>query len=347
MRDLSRFTIQKDDTVLEALEKINHIPEALTLFVFDQKKIVGSITDGDIRRGILAGNELDDTVEKYMHRDFSYIIHNEIDTDRIRKYKKKGIHLLPVINKDKELVRIYNLEKLESILPVDVIIMAGGQGKRMRPLTDHLPKPLLKLGDKPIIEHLITRLTKFGIETIYISVHYLADEIYKFCGNGEKWDVRINYLAEDEPLGTIGSVTLAQNLSNPNLLVLNSDLFTNIDFEDLYTEHIIAGADLSIASIPYTVNIPYAIFEMDDRAVKSLYEKPNNTHYVNAGIYLMKKELLKYIPHNTFMNATDFIHSMITKRKKVIHNPIVGYWIDIGKPEDYQKAQEIVKHIKN
>lgn len=223
--------------------------------------------------------------------------------------------------------------------------MAGGLGKRLLPLTANTPKPMLPLGDKPIIEHNIDNLISYGVENIYISVSYLSEQIIDYFGNGQKKGVSINYIFEDKPLGTIGAVRNFDNYQNDHILVMNSDLFTNINFEKFFIEHTLENADITVATIPYEVAIPYAILEHDKNNVLAFKEKPHNTYFANAGIYLIKKEVLNYIPKNEFFNMTDLMQTILDKKQKLIHFPIYGYWIDIGQHADYQKAQEIVKHF--
>ncbi len=225
--------------------------------------------------------------------------------------------------------------------------MAGGKGERLRPLTNTIPKPMLRLGDKPIIEHCIDNLISFGIETITISVSYLADQIVSYFGNGESKGIEIRYIKEDFPMGTIGCLSMIDKIDQDSILVLNADIFTNIDLEDFYLNFINAKADMAVASIPYSVDIPYAILELNDNLITSFREKPKNTYYANAGIYLIKEKHLDLIPESSLFNATDLMDAIISNKGKLIHSPIAGYWIDIGRQDDYTKAKEIVKHLSN
>jgi NDP-sugar pyrophosphorylase family protein len=204
---------------------------------------------------------------------------------------------------------------------------------------------MLPLGNKPIIEHNIDRLISFGIETITISVRYLSDQIINYFGDGIAKGISINYIEEDAPLGTIGCLAQIDKIDQQDILVLNSDVFTNIDFEDFYIAFENANADMAVASIPYSVDIPYAIMELNDICITSFEEKPKNTYYANAGIYLFKKECVDLIPKNTFFNATDLMNIIMSTNGKLIHSPITGYWIDIGKHDDYNKAKEIIRHL--
>lgn len=347
MKSFTNYTIKQQETCLEALIKLDQEKSNQTLFVLDEnEKLIGTVTDGDIRRGLIKGLNIESPIAQFCFPNFSFI-NEEINVSEIHRLKKERIKVLPKLNKFGQIEQVYSLSRLNSILPLHAVIMAGGKGERLRPLTDKTPKPMLPLGDKPIIEHNIDRLISFGIDTITISVRYLSDQIMNYFGDGSAKGIKINYIEEDTPLGTIGCLAQIKQINHKALLVLNSDIFTNIDFEDFYLNFENENADMATASIPYSVDIPYAIMELNENNITSFKEKPKNTYYANAGIYLIKKESLLYIPKNSFFNATDLMDSIIAKNGKLIHSPITGYWIDIGKHDDYLKAKEIIKHLKN
>ncbi|MFC2093006.1 sugar phosphate nucleotidyltransferase [Bacteroidota bacterium] len=344
MKNIQDHIIHQNASIKEALAQLNRLPKTLTLFVVNNnQQLVGTLTDGDIRRGFLRGKTLENQVGSFVTADYHYL-GNSIDVHEIKKIKEKGIRLLPVLNKEKQIVKVYDLHKLNSVLPIDAFIMAGGRGQRLRPITDTIPKSMIRLGEKPIIEHNIDYLISFGIEKFYISVNYLKEQIIDYFGDGSDKEVIIEYIEEEKPLGTAGSLSLVESFEQ-NVLLTNSDLFTSIDYEDLYLAYLERNADMAIASVPYTVNIPYAILEEQDNFIKSFKEKPTNTHYANAGIYLIKKDLINEIPSNEFFNTIDLMQLAINKKKRIIHNQLVGYWIDIGIMEDLRRAQEIVKHL--
>ncbi|MBK7627805.1 MAG: nucleotidyltransferase family protein [Bacteroidales bacterium] len=341
------FTIRTDTRCIDALRILDIATSNQTLFVVDQNsKLKGTLTDGDIRRGLIKGHNLESPIHLFCRKDFSFV-NGKVEVSFIHKLKKDGIKVLPKLNIEGQIERVYDLVRLESILPLHAVIMAGGRGERLRPLTDKTPKSMLPLGDKPIIEHIIDRLILYGIETITISVRYLSSQITDYFGDGSTKGVRINYIEEDIPLGTVGCVSKIEKIDQENLLILNSDVFTNIDFEDFFLDFENSGADMAVASIPYSVDIPYAILDLDDNFITSFKEKPKHTYYANAGIYLIKCEKLDLVPKNTFFNATDLMDSIILNKGKLIHSPVTGYWIDIGKHDDYNKAKEIIKHLKN
>lgn len=346
MIDLSKHLIKATANIKEAFKKLNDVPDSLTLFVIDGNfKMIGTLTDGDIRRGFLNGLELTDTVEKFMNYPFQFLNDIEMAPAHIRKIKEKGIKLLPVLDHKRKIIRVIDFKKVKTILPVDAVLMAGGRGERLRPLTDKVPKPLLKVGEKAIIEHNIDHLRRFGIRNFYLTLRYMAEMIEQHCGNGRDKDIDIQYIHENEPLGTFGSVSMISEFRHDLVLLMNADLFTNIDLEGFYQNFIEQKADMSIATVPYTVDVPYAVLNLNDEYVRGLKEKPTYVYHSNAGIYLFRRELIKTLPVQKYLNATDFLQILIDDNRKVIRYPIIGYWIDIGKPEDYQKVQEIVKHI--
>jgi NDP-sugar pyrophosphorylase family protein len=242
--------------------------------------------------------------------------------------------------------KVYDLKKQKSILPVECVIMAGGRGERLRPLTDKIPKPMHKLGDKPIIEHNIDRLIRFGIEKIYISVKYLGQQIVDYFGDGSDKGISIEYVWEDKPLGTAGALSLIDKFKSDYILLMNSDLFTDADFEELYISTVEQHAVMGVATVPYTTKIPYGIVTTCENQITGLKEKPVYTNYANAGIYILDTCVLNKIPKNTFFNITDLMEQLIADGLTVVHTPIVGYWIDIGQHQDYLNAQEIVKHVQ-
>lgn len=347
MKDFTKYTIDKDASCLEAMKKLDQATSHQTLFVINADGILfGTLTDGDIRRGLIRGLTVDTPVSSFSYPNFNYL-NGEIDVLRIRKLKYDGIKLLPKLTPEGQIEKVYDLARLKSILPLHAVIMAGGKGERLLPLTQNIPKSMLPLGNKPIIEHNIDQLISYGIEDITISVRYLSNQIMDYFGDGTLKGIQINYIEEDDPLGTIGCLAQIGKISHESLLILNSDVFTNIDFEGFYIDYETTRADMAVASIPYTVDIPYAIMELNENVITSFREKPKNTYYANAGIYLVRKKCLKYIPKKTFFNATDLMDSIINNKGMLIHSPITGYWIDIGKHDDYNKAREIIKHLKN
>ena len=344
---MKNHIVNQNITLLEALSVINTLPpDPLVLFVVDENNhMVGTLTDGDSRRALIAGASVNDKAQKIMHRNFSYMRADDIsNVMELRHQKEMQMKLVPVLDEDQHIVDIINLARYKTRLPVDAVLMAGGKGERLRPLTEKIPKPLLLVGDKAIIDHNVDRLMSYGIQHISVTVNYLKEQIeehYHEPRNG----IQVITIREPQFLGTIGSVKFVERFYNDAVLVMNSDLFTNIDYEDFFLHFQQHNAEMSVAAIPYNVSIPYGILDLEGRNIMGLLEKPKYTYYANAGIYLIKRKALDEIPNDTFFNATDLVEKLIAEGKKVIRYPLNGTWIDIGNPQEYQKAQDLAKHI--
>lgn len=347
---MKKIQIHKDSSIIEALEKLNKLNNLneisqLILFVTnDNNSIIGSLTDGDIRRSLVTDGNLNVKVNDVCNRNYNFEYESS-DFMNLSLYRNKEIKTLPILDKQNRLLRIIDLKKTKAVLPIECMIMAGGRGQRLSPLTNEIPKPMLLLGGKPIIEYNIDKLISYGVKKIYISVKYLGQQIIDYFGDGSKKGIKIEYIWEEKALGTAGALSLVKNFNSDHILMMNSDLFTDINFEKLYLKIINNQAEMVVATIPYSVNVPYAIMETENQLVNGFKEKPKHTYYANAGIYLFKKEIIRRIPKNSFYNATDLMESVINNSGKLIHNPITGYWVDIGQPDDYKKAKEIIKHI--
>ena len=347
MIDLNTYSIPQTATIREALKRINETSgSGQMLFVLnDKQQVVATLSDGDIRRGLVAGHELNESVEQIMFRNFRYLQMGNIQIEQLRQFREQQLPIVPILDKDGRLCDIINLRKQKSLLPIDAVIMAGGKGERLRPLTLTTPKPLLPVGNKAIIDHNVDRLISYGVEHISVTVNYLAEQLEEHYKKPHL-DVQVECVREPKFLGTMGAVRLVKKFYNNVVLVMNSDLFTDIDFEDMYLHFIENKADMSIAAVPYTVSIPFGICDLDGRDVKGIVEKPTYNYYANAGIYMLRREVINMIPENEFYNATDLIDALVKNGNKVIRYPLKGTWIDIGTLSEYQKAKDLAKHVK-
>ena len=345
---IQQHIINYKRSLLDALKALTDIKNGpLVLFVVDDSgRMVGTLTDGDSRRALITGVCVDDCIEKVMHRDFNYLRKGiNDDVFNIKQQRMLKMTLVPILDADNHILDIINLDKYHSKLPVDAVLMAGGKGVRLRPLTETTPKPLLPVGGKSIIDYNIDSLMENGIKHISVTVNYLHEQLEEHFAepvNG----VKIDCIKEPQFLGTMGATQFVTKFYNDVVLVMNSDLFTNIDYEDFYLHFKEHDADLSVAAVPYSISVPYGIFELEGRNIKGVKEKPIYNYFANAGIYLIKRELLENMPKNTSYNATDLMNDAVAAGKTVIRYPITGYWLDIGSHEEYKKANELVKHIK-
>lgn len=349
MNKFKSHLILQNQTLRQALQQLNLDENAqeLILFVIDEnQKVLGTITDGDIRRALLKDFELNNTVAEAMNTNFKFLIQGDFSIETIDEFKARGLKFIPILNSEKQLINLIDLQKKKTVLPVDAVLMAGGRGSRLAPLTDNTPKPLLRIGEKPVIEYNIDRLIGYGVENIYISINYLGEQIKNYFGDGSKKGIKIHYIEEDAPLGTFGALTLVPHYIHKDLIVMNSDLLTTIDFEQFFRTYLTDAAELQIAAIPYEIKIPYAVLETNNNIIYDFKEKPTKVFYSNAGIYLLKAKLLKHIPPNTFYNATDFMKMAIEEKRKVTSFSVLDYWLDIGNPEDFERAQRDIKKLK-
>ncbi|WP_296014185.1 nucleotidyltransferase family protein [uncultured Treponema sp.] len=345
---MNGYLIDEQTSILEALKKIDKLSNLGTRILFavdSDNKVVGSVSDGDCRRGLIGGKSLADKISEVMNTNFTSLKHGEYSPETIQKIRNLGIKYVPELNIDGTLFTVRDFSNGKSYVPVDAVMMAGGKGERLRPLTLDTPKPLLKVADKPIIDYNVENLINSCINHINVTVNYLAEQIEEHFKNPIN-GVQVKCVHEPKFLGTIGSIKFIREWYNDTILLMNSDLFTNIDIEAFYMHFLKHDADMSVAGVPYNVNIPYGIFELENtRDIKGIIEKPSYHYYANAGIYLIKRDLLDLIPDNEFFDATDFMDKLIKNNKKVIRFPITGYWIDIGKPADFKSVQEFARNI--
>lgn len=342
----NKAIVRHTTTIKQALQLIDSLA-GQTLFVINENdKMVGTVSDGDIRRALIKDYSISAQINEIMLTKFKFLKINDFSLDRLTNLNMLKIQYVPLLNENNEIEEILDLKKLKSVLPLEAIIMAGGKGTRLKPYTLTTPKPLLEINGKPIIEYNIDRLIEFGVKKIYISVNYLKEQIKDYFGDGSGKGVSIEYIEEELTTGTLGSATYIEKFGTNDVLVMNSDLLTNINYEDFYVSYLEKQSEMIVATVPYQVNIPYGVIETEKSKVMSLKEKPTYTYYSNAGIYIINKKCLREIPQKSFYNATDLINKLLEEKREVTNFPIIGYWLDIGKPKDFEKAQEDAKHIQ-
>jgi len=342
---MNRHIISENASITEALEKINAISGgAMTLMVTGPTGVMtGTLTDGDIRRGLLAGAQPSWEVSRVMNRHFSSLLADDIDLYALRSCRNRGVRLVPCLDHGGRIARIIDTVLTPTLLPCSAILMAGGKGERLRPLTLTTPKPLLQIGDRPIIDYNIRSLARAGVDHITVTTRYLSEQFDAHFATPVE-GVKVSCVRETAPLGTIGSASLVELPEKGDTIVMNSDLLTDISFEDMYLTHKANRADITIAAVPYTVSVPYAILETEGQQVASLQEKPTYSFLANAGIYIIANDLLRALPDDERTDATDLIERAIAAGRRVTYFPISGTWIDIGSPSDYARACEIMSN---
>lgn len=336
--------IDSNAPVMEALRRLNSLTDGvMTLIVTDSdNRVAGTITDGDIRRALLKGVTLDSPVTQAAHPRFRSVS-PDTPVEKIKEARMNGIRLLPVVDPQGKLLRALDLTKIETLLPLRAILMAGGKGERLRPMTLTTPKPLLEIDGMAIIDYNVRNLARAGITDVTVTTRYLADQIIDHFSK-PVFGIDVKCVVEQEPLGTIGAASLIDRPDQGDTLVMNSDLLTTLSLEEMFLLHKAEEADVTIAAIPYSVSVPYAILATEGRRVMSLEEKPTYSYHANGGIYIFSNRLLNSITPSTPTDAPQLIEKSISQGGKVVFFPVDGTWIDIGSPADFRHAQELMRH---
>ena len=347
MSNVENIVLSKEDTILKALELLDLYALRIVLVVDENNQLLGSVTDGDIRRGLLKGQDLHASVESIMHTT-PYSIDEGSLTDRqiFEIMREKRYLALPII-KNGQLVNIITLDDLIRTKRKEnpVFIMAGGFGTRLRPLTDKCPKPMLPIGGKPLLETIILSLKEQGFYKFYISTHYLPEIIKNHFGNGKNFDIQIQYVHENEPLGTGGALSLLprQEVDLP-FIMINGDVLTNMNFSKLIDFHISQNAVATMCVREFQYQIPYGVVNSEKNNIQSMTEKPSYYFDINTGIYVISPELLEQVEAQ-FIGMPTILEQQIGKSQKVVSYPIHEYWLDIGQMEDYNRAQRDIINL--
>ena len=335
-----RITVNDRATFKEAVLKITEEKSGMALVVNDQARLVGVITDGDIRRAILKGIGLEDKVTLAMTRNPIIAKPDYTKGELFRMMVQHQVNHIPVVDVENRLVGIVYEDSLrkESLLTIPVVIMAGGLGSRLRPLTEKIPKPMLKVNGKPMLERIIERFRDLGVGEFYISVNYKGNVIEDYFRKGQGWRVQIHYLREKRRLGTAGSLSLLPPGMNTPFFVVNADIITDLDFRAIYQFHRDHSPDLTVAVKKISYQVPYGTIEVEHGQIISLSEKPHIKKYVNAGIYILEPRAIEEIPADQFFDMTDLINKLIVQGRVVSSYLISGTWVDVGQKRDYDQA---------
>lgn len=336
-----KVVIDTSVSIKDALKVIDK--EALRIaLVVDNNKLIGTITDGDIRRGILKGIELTSSVSEIMNTNpvKANISLNSNELKLLMQSRK--ILSLPIVDNENQLV---GLKTLHETLTVEkrnnpVFIMAGGFGTRLKPLTDNCPKPMLKVGDRPMLEILINNFKSHGFHKFYISTHYLPEVIIEHFGDGSKFDVEITYVHEETPLGTGGALSLLPDtLPKEPLIMINGDILTNVDFSKVLDFHIKQASDATMCVRDYEIKIPFGVIEGKGQEITAMVEKPTYRYFVNAGIYIISNHIIRSLTKNERLDMPSLFEQKQEEGLKTLKFPIHEYWLDVGRHDDFQKAQ--------
>lgn len=352
--DVIQFCVGRNSSIRDVIAKMNVSGLGIVLVVDKERRLTGTITDGDVRRAVLAKVGLDQPVTVLLARKagsrFARSITASVAEDRstyLSILQQHNVRHLPIVD---EAERVVGLVTVDDFVPIQAlslraVIMAGGSGTRLRPLTEDLPKPMLPVGDRPLMEIIIGQLRDAGIKRVHVTTYHNGDKITDYFGDGKDFGIDIAYVAEDRPLGTAGALGLMEP-PQETILVINGDILTQVDFRSMLAFHHEHHADLTVAVRPYEVQVPYGVVESEGASVRRLTEKPCMTFLVNAGIYLMEPTVQGFIPKGERFDMTDLIQALLAVGRPVVTFPIREYWLDIGQHSDYVQAQEHIKEWK-
>ena len=353
--DLTNLTVTQGASIRDAIAQVDRNRRGIVLVVDAQGRLEGTITDGDLRRAVLANTSLDEPVRVLLERkaESSYArpVTAPQSSDRatlLRLMQEHSIRHIPLVDEEQRVVALATLEDFlsEQKPPqLQAVVMAGGYGRRLRPLTEDLPKPMLPVGDRPLMEIILEQLQQAGIQRVDVAVHHQSDKITGYFGDGRDFGVQINYVTEERPMGTAGALGLMAPPTS-TMLVINGDILTQVDFKAMLDYHQDQQADLTVAVQSYEVQVPYGVIECEGSRVQSLAEKPQLKLFVNAGIYLLEPSVHRLIPAGERLDMTELIQRLLDEARNVVAFPIREYWMDIGEHADYEQAQEQVKTWK-
>ncbi|HEU4832861.1 MAG TPA: nucleotidyltransferase family protein [Pyrinomonadaceae bacterium] len=347
MTELERVTVNPNSSVRQVMECIDQSAKGIALVLDEQRHLIGTVTDGDIRRAILAGMDLELSISELLSQRQPVFASGAItaplgtdDTALLHLMTENGVRHIPLVDADGCVADISFLTELvkEYELPLRALVMAGGYGNRLRPLTEELPKPMLPVGNKPLLELIVEQLKHAGIRQVNVATHYKSEVIAEHFKNGEAFGVDIRYVKEDQPLGTAGALSLLEEVDEP-LLVMNGDILTRVDFRALLHFHREHKADLTVCVRQYEFNVPYGVIDTDGVNVKGISEKPVVRQFINAGIYLLNPQVRRLIPNGQAYDIPDLIERLISEARTVVCFPIREYWLDIGKVDQYDQAK--------
>ena len=341
--DIGQLIISQDSTIKQALKQLDDTAKQILFVVNQDEQFVGTLSDGDIRRALLNNKDLSHKLHDVVFRDALKIEPNTNQKSILQEAKKRNILKIPVLNGAQKIIKLYEVEEDSPIKTHAnaVVIMAGGLGTRLRPLTNRIPKPLLPVADTPILERIIAHCAMHGFNKIYLAVNYKSDMIKDYFGDGKAWGVCIEYLEETERCGTAGALKLldSEQVREP-FFVMNGDLLTNLNLEQMLGYHLQFDAKATIAVKDYDYQVPYGVIKTDNHQVVTIEEKPTYRFFVSAGIYVLNHDILKIIPEKTHVDMPELFNEILKEKGMVASFPIHEYWLDIGQMEDYQRACE-------
>ena len=347
MKNIKNIKLKQNATIKEALGIIDSGAMQIALVVDDKDKLLGTLTDGDIRRGILRGLDLDSSIETIVFKEPAIAKISSTKEEILKIALSKKLHQIPIVDDNGIVLDLKEIEELvePKIKTNRVILMVGGLGTRLRPLTQDTPKPMLKVGNKPILQTIVERFAEYGFVNITMCVNFNASIIRDYFSDGKEFGVNIDYVLEEKRMGTAGALSLLKERPSEPFFVMNGDLLTNVNFEHIFNYHMLNKATATMCVREYDYEVPYGVVKMNDNKIIEIAEKPVQKFFVSAGIYMLSPEILDLIPKNEFYDMPALFEKLIKLSKNVISFPIREYWLDIGRMEEYQRANEEYKEV--
>jgi len=334
--------VTPEDSIKHTLKVIDNSGQLIAFVCNKNFKLLGTVTDGDVRRGILENSNLDRPVSEIMNSSPITLSENESDEVALALMKKLFVRRIPIVDNNQKIVGLKILEKLitEKTLVNSAVIMAGGLGSRLRPLSNQTPKPMLKVATRPILEIIIDQLKQAGIDNIFIALNYLGEQINDHFGDGKDFGVNITYINETEPKGTAGALSLIPEKLTEPFIVMNGDILTKIDFKHMIDFHNQGGYEVTVGVSEYVARVPYGVIELNNRQeILEVTEKPENRYLINAGIYVINPDVINQIPEAGRYDMTELMTKLLKQNARLGSFPIREYWLDVGQHDDFERAQ--------
>ena len=340
MKNIEDITVKESISILEVMKIIDESSKQIAIVIDENNKLLGTISDGDIRRALLKNIPLTESVKEIYFKTPTVASINDSREEIINICKVKKIHQIPIVDSKGNLV---GLEILDELISKEkklnkVVLMVGGLGTRLQPLTENIPKPMLEVGNKPILQTIVEKFAEYGYLNIVMCINYKSHVIKNYFGDGAEFGVNIEYVSEKDRMGTAGALSLLKDKPQEPFFVMNGDLLTNVNFEHLHDFHISNNSIGTMCVRDYDFQVPFGVVRIKDTKILSIDEKPKHKFFVNAGIYMFDPEILEYIPKNEFYDMPTLFKKLIDKNKKVISFPLREYWLDVGRIEEYEKA---------
>lgn len=340
MNNWKKCLIKIEDTIQKAIEIVDATEAKIAIVVDSEMNLLGTVTDYDIRQHILQGKALNFPVDDIMNINPKFSYYTNDNSQLLNDMIVKGVRQLPLVDSDKKIVGLSILSDFKKEKKKNrVLLMAGGLGMRLRPLTENCPKPLLRIGEKPILQIIMEGFIKEGFLDFYISVNYKSEMIEDYFGNGERFGVNISYIHESKRLGTAGALGLISDELNEPVIVMNGDLLTNVNFSQLLTFHTNNNSVATMCGREYKMQVPFGVINYDNWEIKSLKEKPIITNFVNAGIYVLNPDVIKTVKKDEYLDMPELFTQLINEKKKTLVFPLRESWLDIGRLEDFERAR--------